>query len=87
MFSICREFLSNRRQRVIVDGATSEWIPMVSGVPEGSVFRPLLFTLYNSETFELVENKLYAYTDDSTASQQTYLLLLLPEINRDLARN
>ena len=31
--SICREFLSNLRQRVVVVGATSDWIPIVSGVP------------------------------------------------------
>ena len=37
MLSICREFLSNRRQIVVVDGATSEWIPIVSGVIQGSV--------------------------------------------------
>ena len=36
VLSICREFLSNRMQRVLVDGATSEWIPIVSGVPQGS---------------------------------------------------
>ena len=28
VLSICREFLSNRRQGVSVDGATSEWIPI-----------------------------------------------------------
>ena len=66
MLSICREFLSNRRQRVVVDGATSEWIPIVSGVSQGSVLRPLLFIHYTSEMFELVENRLYAYADDST---------------------
>ena len=38
VLSIRREFLSNRRQRVVVDGATSEWIPIVSGMPQGSVF-------------------------------------------------
>ena len=27
---------------------------------------PLLFILYTSEMFELVENRLYAYADDST---------------------
>ena len=32
--SICMEFLSNRRQRVVADGATSEWTPIVSGVPQ-----------------------------------------------------
>ena len=50
----------------MVDGATSEWIPIVSGVPQGSVLGSLLFIHYNSEMFELVENRLYASADDST---------------------
>ena len=64
VLSICREFFSNRRQRVVVYGATSEWIPIVSGVPQGSVLGSLLFILYTSEMFELVENTLNAYVDD-----------------------
>ena len=58
MLSICREFLSNRREQVVVDGAIIEWIPIVLGVPQGSVLSPLLFILYTSEMFELVENRL-----------------------------
>ena len=51
----------------MVDGAASEWIPIISGVPRGSVFGPLLyFILYTSEMFELVENRLFAFADDST---------------------
>ena len=50
----------------MVDGATCEWIPIASGVPQGSVLGPLLFILYTSEMFELVEYRLYAYADDST---------------------
>ena len=42
---ICRQFLFDRKQRVMVDGATSEWIPIVSGVLQGSVLGPLLFIL------------------------------------------
>ena len=34
VLSICREFLFNRRQRVVIDGATSEWIPIVLGFDE-----------------------------------------------------
>ena len=49
----------------MVDGATSEWILIISGMPQGSVLGPLLFILYISEMFELVENRLYAYADDS----------------------
>ena len=37
--------LSNRKQRVVVDGATSEWIPIVTGMPQGSVLGPLPFIL------------------------------------------
>ena len=50
----------------MVDGATSEWIPVISSVPHESVLGPLLFILYTSEMFELVENRLYALADDST---------------------
>ena len=33
VLSICTEFLSDYRQRVIVDGTASEWFPTISGVP------------------------------------------------------
>ena len=84
VLSICSKCLSNRRHRVVVDGATSQWLdPIVSFVPQGSVLGPLLFILYTSEIFELVEKRLNAYADDSHywqlfASQQTGLLLLPP---------
>ena len=78
------ELLSIRWQRVAVDGGTSEWIPIVSGVIQVSALGPLLFILYTSEMFELVENRLYAYMLMTPhywqlfASQQTDLLLLPP---------
>ena len=90
VLSICREFLSNRRQRVVVDGATSEWIPIVSGVPQGSVLGPLLFILYMSEMFELMENRLYAYADDSTllalVCKPADRPVVATSLNRDLTR-
>ena len=66
VLSICREFPYNCRQRVMVEGVTSEWTPIVSGMPLGRVLDPLQFILYSSEMFEQVENRLYAYADDST---------------------
>ena len=53
---LCGEF--NRRQRVVVDGATSEWMPIVSSELQGCVMGLLLFILYTSEMLELVDNRL-----------------------------
>ena len=66
MLSILTQFLSDRSQHVMVDGRRSKLDNRVSGVPQGSVLGPLLFLLYNSELFSILENKLIGYADDST---------------------
>ena len=50
----------------MVDGCRSKLVNVVSGVLQGSVLGPLLFLLYTSELFSILENKLIGYADDST---------------------
>ena len=50
----------------MVDGCRSKLVNVVSGVPQGCVLGPLLFLLYTSELFSILENKLLGYADDST---------------------
>ena len=50
----------------MVDGCRSKLFNVVSGVPPGSVLGQLLFLLYTSQLFSILENKLNGYADDST---------------------
>ena len=66
MLSVLTRFLSNRSQYVLVDGCRSKLVNVVSGMPQGIVLGPLLFLLYTSELFSILENKLIGDADDST---------------------
>ena len=42
-------YLSNRQQRVIREGTFSDWLPVTSGVQQGSTLGPLLFLVFANE--------------------------------------
>ena len=55
-------FLSNRQQRVVINGQSSEWTDVSSGVPQGSVLEPLLFIMFVNDLPDEVKSycKLFA---------------------------
>ena len=55
VLSIFTQFLSNQSQHVMVNGCRSKLVNVVSGVPQGSVLGQLLFLLYTSELFYILE--------------------------------
>ena len=59
---LIKSFLGNRKQRTVLNGKTSKWGDVKTGVPQGSILGPLLFLVYiNDVTDNLICNvKLFA---------------------------
>ena len=45
LWSWFKDYLSNRYQRVTINNSYSDPLPVVSGVPQGSILGPLLFIM------------------------------------------
>ena len=58
-------FLSNRKQRVVINNCASEWVSIPSGVPQGSVLGPILFCLALDNLKAVCDNSMIVkYADD-----------------------
>ena len=59
------QWLTDRRQRVVVDGEVSNWKSVLSGVPQGSVLGPLLFLIYINYLDGNITSNVLTFVDDT----------------------
>jgi len=60
-------YLTGRKQQVVVNGSCSNFLPIISAVPQGSVLGPLLFIICINEVAQLpltADSKLAMYADN-----------------------
>ena len=60
-----KEFLTNRKQRVVIGRTVSEWLEVLSSVAQGSVLGPLLFIIFINDLRDVLKNFCQIYADDS----------------------
>ena len=66
LLKMLENYLSNRKQRVILNGIESSWEPILSGVPQGSVLGPLLFLIYINDLTQNISANIKLFADDSS---------------------
>ena len=83
-FTLLSSYLSNRSQSVVIDQEFSPKLPLLLGVPQGSVLGPLLFTLYTTPLSFLLTDSLiqfHLYADDT----QLYISFSSSDSSKSLA--
>ena len=66
LLSWLTSYLSNRQQRVVLPGATSQWRNVKAGVPQGSILGPLLFLLYINDIVKDIQTNIRLFADDTS---------------------
>ena len=60
-----KAFLTERSQRVVVQGARSQWSPVLSGIPQGSVLGPTLFIIFVNDLPAQLQGSVKLFADDT----------------------
>ena len=57
-------WLSERSQKVVLDGQASDPVPVLSGVPQGSVLGPVLFLIFIDDLPVNIRSSVRLFADD-----------------------
>ena len=80
-----KNYLSDRKQRVVLPGNTSDWASIRAGVPQRSILGPLLFLLYINDIVSDIGSNIRLFADDTSLFMIVENPVLSADcLNRDL---
>ena len=59
-----KTWLTNRTQRVVVDGEASATVHVDSGVPQGTILGPIMFLLFINDIGDTIDSSIKLFADD-----------------------
>jgi hypothetical protein len=78
-----QDFLTDRKQKVSVNGMDSTTHNVTSGIPQGSVLEPILFVIYINDMPDCAAATAYLFANDT----KLYKEISLPEDSNSLQRD
>jgi len=67
-----------------LSGSSSKWLPVLSGVPQGSVLGPLLFLIFINDLDCKIFSRIYKFADDTKILQRINSTSDGPRLQQDV---
>ena len=85
LLKLFENYLHNRKQRVVLNGSSSDYSEIESGVPQGSVLGPLLFLIYINDLESNIKSNIRFFANDTMLfSVVNDTVISADELNHDL---
>ena len=65
LLTLLTSYLTDRKQRAVLNGTSSDWESIESGVPQGSVLGPLLFLIYINDLEQNINSGIKCFPEDT----------------------
>ena len=82
-----KNFLHDRQQRVTIGDSSSDWTPVSSGIPQGSVLGPILFLIYINDLPGAIDCCINFFADDAKLYLKVNSLVQADQLQGNVTRS